>query len=55
MRSAPAGLLAARINKGDSASTARLAFEIGCATAALIYNGSAPRITVRSRHTNDKT
>lgn len=37
MRAAPAGLLAARINNGDSASTARLAFEIGCATAALTH------------------
>ena len=37
MRAAPAGLLAVRINKGDSASTARLAFEIGCATAALTH------------------
>lgn len=37
MRAAPAGLLAARINSGDSASTARLAFEIGCATAALTH------------------
>lgn len=37
MRAAPAGLLAARINKGDSAGTARLAFEIGCATASLTH------------------
>jgi len=37
MRAAPTGLLAARINSGDSASTARLAFEIGCATAALTH------------------
>lgn len=37
MRAAPAGLMAVRINKGDSASTARLAFEIGCATGALTH------------------
>ncbi len=37
MRAAPAGLLAARISSGDNASTARLAFEIGCATAALTH------------------
>ena len=37
MRAAPAGLLATRINSGDNASTARLAFEIGCATAALTH------------------
>lgn len=37
MRAAPAGLLAARINSGDSASTARLAFELGCATASLTH------------------
>ena len=37
MRTAPAGLLAARINKGDSLGTARLAFEIGCAVAALTH------------------
>jgi len=37
MRAAPAGLLAARINNGNSASTARLAFEIGCVTAALTH------------------
>jgi ADP-ribosyl-[dinitrogen reductase] hydrolase len=37
MRAAPAGLLAARINNGDNAGTARLAFEIGCATAALTH------------------
>ncbi|MBC7963141.1 MAG: ADP-ribosylglycohydrolase family protein [Steroidobacteraceae bacterium] len=37
MRAAPAGLLAARINNGDSAGTARLAFEIGCTTATLTH------------------
>lgn len=37
MRTAPAGLLAARINNGDSPGTARLAFEIGCAAAALTH------------------
>lgn len=37
MRAAPAGLLAVRINRGDSTSTARLAFEIGCVTAALTH------------------
>jgi len=37
MRAAPAGLLAVRINKGDNAGTARLAFELGCATAALTH------------------
>lgn len=37
MRAAPAGLLAARINNGDINGTARLAFEIGCATAALTH------------------
>ena len=37
MRAAPAGLLAARINSGDTAGTVRLAFEIGCATAALTH------------------
>ena len=37
MRAAPAGLIASRINKGDNASTARLAFEIGSATAALTH------------------
>jgi len=41
MRAAPAGLLAARINKGDGAGTARLAFEIGCATAALTHGHSS--------------
>ncbi|MBK5275547.1 MAG: ADP-ribosylglycohydrolase family protein [Desulfuromonadales bacterium] len=37
MRAAPVGLLAARINTGNSAGTARKAFEIGCATAALTH------------------
>lgn len=37
MRAAPAGLLADRINNGDMTGTARLAFEIGCATAALTH------------------
>lgn len=37
MRAAPAGLLAARINNGERENTARLAFEIGCATAALTH------------------
>ncbi|MEI6214968.1 MAG: ADP-ribosylglycohydrolase family protein [Desulfuromonadales bacterium] len=37
MRAAPAGLLAARINNGSSATTARLAFEIGCSSAALTH------------------
>ncbi|MBC8017872.1 MAG: ADP-ribosylglycohydrolase family protein [Verrucomicrobia bacterium] len=37
MRAAPAGLQASRINRGDGANTARLAFEIGCATAALTH------------------
>jgi ADP-ribosylglycohydrolase len=37
MRAAPAGLLAARINKGDNRGTARLAFEIGCSAAALTH------------------
>lgn len=37
MRAAPAGLLAVRINNGDCAGTARLAFEIGCSTAALTH------------------
>ncbi|HIJ81428.1 MAG TPA: ADP-ribosylglycohydrolase family protein [Desulfuromonadales bacterium] len=37
MRAAPAGLLAARINNGSSANTARLAFEIGCTSAALTH------------------
>ena len=37
MRAAPAGLLAANIIDGDSASTARLAFEIGCATASITH------------------
>ena len=37
MRAAPAGLLAARINNGDIIGTTRLAFEIGCATAALTH------------------
>ena len=37
MRAAPAGLLAARINSGDTAGTIRLAFEIGCATAAITH------------------
>lgn len=37
MRAAPAGLLAARIIDGDSSSTARLAFEIGCATAGITH------------------
>ena len=37
MRAAPAGLLAARINKGDRANTARLAFELGWVTAALTH------------------
>ncbi len=37
MRAAPAGLLAASIIDGDSSSTARLAFEIGCATARITH------------------
>lgn len=37
MRAAPAGLMAARIHEGNLASAARLAFEIGCATAALTH------------------
>ncbi len=37
MRAAPAGLLPARIHKEDLASATRLAFEIGCATAALTH------------------
>ncbi len=37
MRAAPAGLLAARINNGDCTNTARLAFEIDYATAALTH------------------
>jgi ADP-ribosylglycohydrolase len=37
MRAAPAGLLAARIHSGDTTGTIRLAFEIGCATAALTH------------------
>jgi ADP-ribosyl-[dinitrogen reductase] hydrolase len=37
MRAAPAGLLAARINNGDCVGTARLAFEVGCTTAALTH------------------
>lgn len=37
MRAAPAGHLAARINSGDSSNTARLAFEIGCATATITH------------------
>lgn len=37
MRAAPAGLMAVRINNGDSKSTARLAFELGCTTAALTH------------------
>jgi ADP-ribosylglycohydrolase len=38
MRSAPAGLLAVRINQGgDITGTARLAFEIGCTTAKLTH------------------
>jgi ADP-ribosyl-[dinitrogen reductase] hydrolase len=37
MRAAPAGLLAVRINKGERTSTARLPFEIGCATAGLTH------------------
>jgi ADP-ribosyl-[dinitrogen reductase] hydrolase len=37
MRAAPAGLLATRINNGDNGRTARLAFEIGCSTAALTH------------------
>jgi ADP-ribosyl-[dinitrogen reductase] hydrolase len=37
MRAAPAGLLAARISAGDSADAARLAFEIGCQSAALTH------------------
>ena len=37
MRAAPAGLLAARIIDGDITSTARLAFEIGCATASITH------------------
>jgi ADP-ribosylglycohydrolase len=37
MRAAPAGLLATRINNGDSGITARLAFDIGCATAVLTH------------------
>ena len=37
MRAAPAGLLAASIIDGDSSSSARLAFEIGCATASITH------------------
>jgi ADP-ribosylglycohydrolase len=37
MRAAPAGLLAARIHSGDTTGTVRLAFEIGCTTAALTH------------------
>ena len=37
MRAAPAGLLAVSIIDGDSASAARLAFEIGCATAWITH------------------
>ena len=37
MRAAPAGLLAARIQSGDSSGTVRLAFELGCAVAALTH------------------
>ncbi len=37
MRAAPAGLLAARIQSGDTTGAIRLAFEIGCATAALTH------------------
>jgi ADP-ribosylglycohydrolase len=37
MRAAPAGLLAARIHSVDTTGTIRLAFEIGCATAALTH------------------
>ena len=37
MRAAPGGLLAARIIDGDSAGTARLAFEIGCASASITH------------------
>ena len=41
MRAAPAGLLAARINAGDSAGTALLAFEIGCLAAAITHGHPA--------------
>ncbi len=37
MRAAPGGLLASRIIDGDSAGTARLAFELGCATASITH------------------
>ena len=37
MRAVPAGLLAARIHSGDTTGAIRLAFEIGCATAALTH------------------
>ncbi len=37
MRAAPAGLLAAGIRSGDTPGAIRLAFEIGCATAALTH------------------
>ena len=37
MRAAPAGLLAARIHSGNTTGAIRLAFEIGCATAALTH------------------
>jgi ADP-ribosylglycohydrolase len=37
MRTAPAGLLAARINSGDDAGTVRMAFELGCMAAALTH------------------
>lgn len=37
MRAAPAGLIAVRIHGGEPAGAIRLAFEIGCATAALTH------------------
>ncbi len=37
MRAAPAGLLAARIHSGEGPGAIRLAFELGCATAALTH------------------
>lgn len=37
MRAAPVGLLAVRVSNGDQASTAKLAFNIGCTAAALTH------------------
>ncbi len=37
MRAAPTGLFAARIHSGDTTGAIRLAFDIGCATAAITH------------------